>query len=484
MPTPFIWYGLPELTWDLIQNHYLPLILSNKTKPLPEFTNFKLKPRLLIISHDVIGKKLAGPGMRFLEMARALEKDIEVTLAVPNETDISIPNVKIVQYDSHSLQPIVESNDIALISGYLVEKFPFLQTTGTRLVVDFYDPFVLENLHYYLDEPLRNQLELNHHSIQITNTLARIGDFFICGNERQRDYWIGILTSNARTNPQNFIHDPSLRSLIDVVSIGFPNRELHHYPLIRGIHPQVPDNAKIVLWGGGIWNWLDPLTLIKAWPNVLEQFPNARLIFLGTRHPNPDVPHHEMVDKSESLAKEIGEKGKTILFFEWFSYNDREALLCEADVGVTLHPVHIETRYSMRTRVLDYFWARLPTLMTKGDITSEWIREYNLGIVVPEFDEEAVASGLIQILNKPKDAWKDNFQPLHEKLQWHNVVEPLRKYCLEGGYAPDRQDRGSVPLALSNPPTSKLARARYIWRTEGTEALLHRLLRYIQHRFS
>lgn len=454
---------------------------------MPEFTDYKPRPSLLIISHDVIGKKLAGPGMRFLEMARALSEDIDVTLAVPTDTDIAMPDVKIVRYwenRPNSLQVLVENNDIALISGYMVEKFPFIQNTKTRLVVDYYDPFVLENLHYYFDEPIENQVNLTHHAIHITNILARIGDFFICGNERQRDYWMGVLTSNARTNPQNFIHDPSLRSLIDVVSIGFPGREPHHYPLIRGINPQVPKDAKIVLWGGGIWNWLDPLTLIKAWKKVLEHYPNARLIFLGTRHPNPDVPHHEMVDKAEALAESIGEKDKTILFFEWLSYEDREALLCEADVGVTLHPVHVETRYSMRTRVLDYFWAKLPTLMTEGDITSEWIKEYNLGVVVPEFDEEAVSAGLIQLLDKPKDFWKENFNPLWEELQWERVVEPLRKYCLEGGYAPDRQNRVSSNHTQSNTQSSLFARARFIWRTEGTTALIHRTGRYIQHRLA
>ena len=36
-----------------------------------EFDPSERRPHLLIVSHDVIDVKMAGPGMRYLEMARA-----------------------------------------------------------------------------------------------------------------------------------------------------------------------------------------------------------------------------------------------------------------------------------------------------------------------------------------------------------------------------------------------------------------------------
>jgi hypothetical protein len=36
VPVPLIWQGIPLLTSDVIENEYLPLILSGKTKTLPE----------------------------------------------------------------------------------------------------------------------------------------------------------------------------------------------------------------------------------------------------------------------------------------------------------------------------------------------------------------------------------------------------------------------------------------------------------------
>lgn len=487
IPMPFIWHGLPELTWDRIIHHYSPLLNSGRTRPMPEITEKTRRQHLLIISNDIVDEKMAGPGMRYLEMAHALSAELDVTLAIPADTKLKIDGLQLVRYWEDrptSLQVLVENSDIALISTYMVNKFPFLTNTITRLVVDLYDPTILENLHYYLKEPLESQQALNQHGVITTNNLLKLGDFFICGNERQRDFWLGFMAANERINPLTFQEDTSLRSLIDVVGIGFPDRGLEHLqPILRGVHPQVPQDSRIVLWGGGIWNWLDPLTLIKAWPQVLASHPKARLVFLGTRHPNPLVPVHEMAQKAEALATEIGEKDRTIIFIEWVSYQDRESLLCEADIGVALHPIHVETRYSIRTRMLDYLWARLPILVTEGDITSEWVQQYGLGMVVPPFDTEAVAAGLNSLLDKAKSDWAPAFEPLFELYRWSNVVAPLKKYCLEGGYAPDRQERivTSQPEQVSR---SNFARALYILQTEGLRVLLHRAWRYFQWRMS
>src|SRR3972149_8970532 len=126
------------------------------------------RPHLLIVSNDVVDTLMAGPGMRYLEMARALSDHLDVTLAVPAETTIEVSGVHLVQYSEQrpgSLHVLVENSAVALISGYMVEKFPLLQHTRTRLVVDFYDPFVLENLLYYASEPLSAQERFNRQAV-------------------------------------------------------------------------------------------------------------------------------------------------------------------------------------------------------------------------------------------------------------------------------------------------------------------------------
>jgi GT2 family glycosyltransferase/glycosyltransferase involved in cell wall biosynthesis len=488
MPETSIWQGLPELTWDLVRSFYLPEITKGNTRRLEEFSPQNRQPKLLIVSHDVIDEKLAGPGMRYLELGRTLSKDINVTIAVPRESSVEISPVEIQRYNNDnpgSLKQLVDGSDIVLVSSYLVDRFPFLEKSKARIVIDLYDPFVLENLHYYLDEPLESQEALNRQSVAFTNQLARVGDFFICGNERQRDFWLGVLTSNGRINPRNYSADPQFRKLIDVVGIGYPDKPPEVSTLLRGAHPSIPADAQIVLWGGGIWNWLDPITLINAWISVIKQFPKARLVFLGTRHPNPDIPAHKMAEDAQSLADDIGEREKSIIFIEWLSYADREALLSEADIGVSLHPIHIETRYSIRTRILDYIWARLPILSTEGDITSEWIRDFGLGRVVEPHDAAAVEKALTTMLKRSKDSWKGQFDSFGDANKWEHIAAPLQQYCLEGGYAADRLEREKLTAGVietRGTPGLNWARARFIYRSEGFGGLTHRTWRYIQRR--
>ncbi len=495
IPPPFIWRGLPELSWDIIQHVYLPLMLARKTRPMPELeTTRSQRPSLLIISQDIVGEKMAGPGMRYLEMARTLSADLDVTLAFPGEgstANRTLPEkgLRLFPYRFEhpgAVETLVNNSDVVLFSSFILDKFSFLQKSHARRVVDLYDPLVLENLYHYKDQPLDVQEGLNQQAVASMNRLLQTGDYFICGNLRQRDLWLGALMTNGRVTPGSFAQDNSLLSLIDVVGVGFPSRDPLVRPFLRDQHPAFNQQSRIVLWGGGIWDWLDPLSLIRAWPQVVKQHPQARLVLLGTRHPNPLVPPHKMAERAIALAEELGEKERTIFFYEWLTYEDREALLCEADVGVTLHPLHAETRYSIRTRILDYFWAGLPTLVSSGDVTSEWVRQYQLGRVVPPMDVDAVAKGLNELLSQPKAAWAPAFAHLAEVFAWPEVVAPLRRYCLsERSASPNRPPAGHLPLATTRLPLSTLfARARAIWRTEGAGVLLHRLWRYVQWRLS
>ena len=50
----------------------------------------------------------------------------------------------------------------------------------------------------------------------------------------------------------------------------------------------------MILWGGGIYNWFDPLTLIRAMAVLADRRPQARCCSWGGKHPNPTVPEMRM----------------------------------------------------------------------------------------------------------------------------------------------------------------------------------------------
>jgi GT2 family glycosyltransferase len=477
----------PRLTSGDVVRDYAPLMLGGRTRPMPELRGER-RPVLLLVCQDVVDHRMAGPGLRYVEMARALARSVDVVVAVPNDTSLRVPGVHLVRYDEAapaSLQVLVENADAAVVSGYMFAKFPFLGSSSTRLVVDLYDPLVLENLHYYLDDDIDEQDRQSREVVGVTNHGARLGDFFLAGSERQRDFWLGVLAANGRVNPRTYRDDESLRRLVDVVGIGLPSRPPERGTGIKGRHPRVPEHARVVLWGGGIWNWLDPLTLVRAWPDVVRRVPSARLVFLGTRHPNPAVPRHQVAARAEAAAAGLGEAGETIAFLEWVDIGQREALLLEADVGVSLHPVHVETRYSVRARVVDCFWAKLPVVVTDGDVGAEWVRRHEVGRVVPPGDAVAVARAIVEVLERPRGGWERGYPPLHEALRWERLVEPLERYCRAGApAAPDRPrpDPVATPRVLP-PPPGFLLRAANVLRRQGALAFARRGLASLRFRF-
>ena len=96
----------------------------------------------------------------------------------------------------------------------------------------------------------------------------------------------------------------------------------HKQQVLKGVVPGIGPDDKVVLWGGGIYNWLDPLTLIRAIDKLRSRVGTVRLFFLGLRHPNPNVPEMRMAVETRRLAEELGLVGSHVFFNEgWVEYD-------------------------------------------------------------------------------------------------------------------------------------------------------------------
>ena len=186
--------------------------------------------------------------------------------------------------------------------------------------------------------------------------------------------------------------------------------------------------------GGGGLDWFDPLTLIRAVAQLSVTRQRLRLVFMGLQHPNPRVPEMEMARRAVALADELGLTGRVVFFnFGWIPYEDRQNWLLDADVGVSMHFDHLETRFSFRTRILDYFWAGLPVVCTEGDSMAELVVERGAGIAVPFEDVRALAVGLDGLLedDEARAVAKASLQVLRDEYRWSVVTQPVLR-ILEG----------------------------------------------------
>jgi glycosyltransferase involved in cell wall biosynthesis len=266
----------------------------------------------------------------------------------------------------------------------------------------------------------------------LNDQLSR-GDFFLCASEKQRDFWLGQLSAVGRINPKNYDADETMGSLIAVVPFGVPDEPpVHTRQALKGVVPGIGADDRVILWGGGIYNWFDPLTLLHAVDRLRQRRPDVRLFFLGLKHPNPDVPEMRMAVAARKLSDALGLTDKHVFFNEgWVAYEDRQNYLLEADIGVSTHLDHVETAFSFRTRILDYLWTGLPIVATAGDTFADLIQSRGLGVTVPPGDVEALEEALFGLLDDEAAAaaCRLRLAEIVADHAWSKVLAPLVAFC-------------------------------------------------------
>lgn len=389
---------------------------------------------VLIYSSNVIGKAMAGPSIRVWEFAKALSKKHQVTVVTPNQPDFQPDSFKLIYHNDPQLKQIAPTIDVLISQNLTIKRALLAKRYQTKIILDAYDPLPLEVLEIYKNHPSKEKKE--RYDSVLSNTLFsfKMADSIICASEKQRDLWMGFLLGNKLIHPTLYDEDNSLRHLIDVVPFGLSSQAPKKTgPGLRELYHLSPKD-KIILWGGGIWNWFDPLTLIKAMKLIHATKPEIKLVFMGIKHPDPTVPEMAMSTSAIKLAKELGLIEKSVFFNHgWVPYEERQNLLLDADIGVSTHFDHLETRFSFRTRILDYIWAKLPIVATVGDSFAEFIQQNNLGIVVPYQEEKAIANAFISLLDNPKKmtSMKQSFEKIQASLHWDSVIKPIEQ-MIEG----------------------------------------------------
>ncbi|MBC8492178.1 MAG: glycosyltransferase, partial [Chloroflexi bacterium] len=402
---------------------------------------------ILLISNDVIGERMAGPGIRSWEFAKALSHDFQVSLAVPNRDHPAGDGFVVSSYAQGEgrLRELASIADVIVFQGFILHSYPFLTELSVPLVVDVYDPFVLENMQIHSHETMYERERIHGSDLAVLNSQLQEGDFFLCASEKQRDFWLGMLLALNRVNPYTYDSDETLRTLIDVVPFGLPSSPPEHTrQVLKGVYKTIGQDDRVILWGGGIWDWFDPCTLIKAMANIAAQRHDVKLFFMGIKHPNPLIPRMQATSQAIQLSQDLGLYDKFVFFNEWVPYEERQNYLLEADVGTSLHLDHLETRFSFRTRLLDYIWAGLPIVTTRGDSMSELVEQHNLGKVVGYRDVKQVADTLMELLDTPnlREVYRPGFEEVRGQCTWERAVEPLAGFCANPRLAPDKAAPG------------------------------------------
>jgi GT2 family glycosyltransferase len=417
---------------------------------------FSTGARILVVTSDPLAARMAGPAIRAFHIAKTLAESNDVRLVSTASCSLQDPGFPCAARSLGQLTAEVTRADVVIFQGFLLSQAPWLARTDKILIADLYDPMHLEQLEQTRGDATPKRAKDIATTTEALNLQLLRGDFFLCASERQRMFWLGQLAGVGRLNPSTYDPDQSLQNLIAVAPFGLPDEPpvRTSSPIKGGRLAGVAPTDKVILWAGGIYNWFDPLTLINAVGELSRRRPDVRLVFLGTQHPNPLVPEMRMVAAARALADTRGLLDRFVFFNDgWVPYDQRQNFLLDADLGVSNHFEHIETTFAFRTRILDYLWAGLPMVVTRGDTFADLIAERGLGLTVPERDVHALADALEQALYDAEfaAACRANVAQTAAEFTWSVTLRPLVEFCRAPVRAPDSH--------LTEPPSARAGAA-------------------------
>jgi glycosyltransferase involved in cell wall biosynthesis len=403
----------------------------------------RLLRHVLLVSPDRVAPEMAGPGIRYAELARILAHSHHVELAAPrgSETPAEGPTVEVYDHERRgSLDRLIAEADVVVAPPLPPALVRSVEKLGRPWIVDLYNPEPFEGLaaaRSAEQDRLRDVVRIDRLAYA-----ARAGSSFICAGERQRDMWLGLLAAHRRLDSREYRHDPELRGLIDVVPFGVPSVA----PARRngGLRGTVfPADAKIMVWNGGVWDWLDVETVLQALALLRSRDPSWHLSFSGVGRPS----HRAAMGGSERVRSGAAHLGLdtevAVHLREWTPYADRATELLDADMGVSAHAPSVEARFAHRARMLDLVWARAPILCSKGDEWAAIVEDEGLGEAVVPQEPEAYAAAAVRIAERGRDFYRDALDAAAAKREWEVVAEPLLE-LVDSSIARGRRRSGVV----------------------------------------
>lgn len=450
------------------------------------------RQHVVVVTPDVLGARMAGPAIRAYQVAAALSAEHDVVLGTTRDCTVTGDGRFPVRHlEAADVAALLPRTDVWVVQGSVLVSLPAIAASDAVVVVDLYDPYHLEALELSRDLSPGDRAAIVHNATAVLNQAMRRGDAFLTASGKQRDFWLGALATLGRLNPLTYDEDETLSGRVMLAPFGIDAQPpVAGEPQLRGVLPGVSADDTVLVWGGGLYNWFDPQTLVRAVDVVRRSRDDVRLVFMGGgAHPNPRLPAQRTAAATRALSDELGLTGRHVVWGSgWVPFERRGSFLLEADIGVSTHLDHVETAFSFRTRILDYLWAGLPVVSTAGDVLAARLAESGAGITVPPGDVGALAEALTGFAvdaDRRRQAAAAS-RALARHFTWDAALAPLLAFCRDARRAPDLLDartRSHVARSLETVRAPKpepglrgeIALARDYLRDGGAPLLVRRV---------
>ena len=386
---------------------------------------------------------MSSPGIRFRHTAEVLSAELPntvVTLAIPRGSspigDPATLPYRVTHFSLKNLPRLLWENDIIISNDYpplAMVAFPW-----KKFILDYYTLYYIEWMEN-TREVVRGSK--SRRAWWMSGARRRIGaellfaDLVTCANDRQKDYYIGAMMALGLIDPQAYDRDPGMHKLVEPAPHAVRPEPIgqHETAVLKGVYPGIREADKLIIWNGGILQWYDPLTLLRAIARIRERRDDVKLVFVGGAYPGlGSMGLGARFNEAVELAKELG-LYETSVFFDraWVPYDKIKDYMIEADLAVCTYFDNLETHFSLRTRFVDVFWAELPLICTEGDVFADMVRDKGMGITVPQKDVGAVAVAIEKLLDDRDfyERCRRNIRENNKTMTWTNALQPMVNFC-------------------------------------------------------
>ena len=357
--------------------------------------------RVAIVTPDVVGTRMVGPGIRAFHFATELARHFDVVL-VAQLQGLEAQGFETAAWGSAAARAAMRSSDVLIGQP----RREVLSARHPRAIYDLFDPTVLELEELVRRDPtfrlrVHRQLEWGRLAVAL-----RTGWRCIAATPRQRDFYLGVhasRTGDIQRWPDRWLEIP----------FGAESEP-------SSGEPAIPAGAPVAAWGGGTWEWLDPQLAVHAVEKLNAEGVAVRLLFLGTGHPN------SLVDGKVGLPIK-GDESFILRNDEWVPYRERGRWLSGCRLSIMLHGVTAESDLSIRTRLFDAIAFGIPVVATRGGWAADLVEAERLGVVVEPESLESVAAAIRRLVEDDAfhAACVKNLEGLRARFAWSEVVRPL-----------------------------------------------------------
>ncbi len=427
---------------------------------------------LFVIDQPLVSPRdaIAGLQVRTLELAQALSTiGHDVTIAQTSDPTHADP-----------LLPITITSVEALVRlprfDAAIAVAPTLNRVRTRVraarwILDGYEApfgsFLSHAASLYADRPAIVDAWYQSTVSEYLAALA-IADGVICANPNQRLCYQTLLCTIGAVTPG----DVRPNDVMVVHSGVSPSPPAAGDDRFDGIARKGP----VVLWVGPVYPWFDLQAYVGAIPAIAEAVPATQFVFVGLAGVDGASRRWTEATVRETLA--TSSLNRRLHFMPWLPYDARGVMYGTAAVAVCAYHAGLETTLSMRTRLLDMVWGRVPIVTTGGDWLSEFLRSHAAALIVRPNDRSALATAVIELLTDraKAEAMRGASRRLGEnELSWKTQIASLDSFlsrAIGASDGPRPKPNGAVRIRRSrwmSAAAMLVARARTktstLWRS-------------------